>query len=182
MGLGLGRLRVLTSNKRLGLIEELQGLLSEAQQEIRSFSFLARPPVIQQMDLVRAVRLLAKGFGERTGLCVAVETAGEIGACSPQVRSALYRIVQEALSNIHRHSGASRATIDFHARGPVIHIVVADNGRGISPQSRLGVGLAGMRSRLSELGGRLSVKWLAQGTAIIASVRCARETGNRVSA
>lgn len=176
MGLVLGRLRHESpQSEATGLVEEMQELLTEVHQEIRSVSYLAYPPSLKNLGLVDALRLLAEGFGRRAGLETSFEIEGEAVPMSPSVESAIYRLAQEALSNIHRHAHASEVRLRLSFRKWSAHFVVADNGIGISPETLNGrtgegVGLPSMRSRLSEVGGRLTVRAVGAGTAIIGSL------------
>lgn len=159
----------------LGVVEELQKLVSEAQQEIRSVSYLAHPPSLEKMSFADAVQTLAQGFARRTGLHLSFQQRGQAVRLSRVSESALYRVAQEALANVHRHAKAEHVRIGIHFKKSTAHLIIADDGVGISPQTlagrgSAGVGLLGMRSRLEEIGGRLSVRRLAAGTAICASV------------
>ena len=177
IGLLLGRLEHEAPNREsLGLVGELQDLVRETQQEIRSISYLAHPPALDHMGLAGAMKSLVEGFGRRTGLEASFEINGESVAISPPDEGVIYRIAQEALSNVHRHARATRLRALLCFRGSALHLVIADDGIGISPETlagtgRLGVGLPSMRSRLEEIGGRLTVRRLSPGTAIVASVR-----------
>ena len=152
------------------ILDEMEQLLAETQQEIRSISYLAHPPLLGDKSLPEALRSLVEGFGRRTGLDVEFEVIGEPHICCPAAEGAIYRIVQEALSNVHRHSKAKHARVRLSHHGDVTHTVIADDGIGMPIVISSGVGLAGMRSRLAELGGRLSIRSRAPGTAVIASV------------
>jgi signal transduction histidine kinase len=157
------------------LVDEMQELLGQAQHEIRSISYLAHAPAIEKMGLVEAVRVLGDGYGRRTQLDVSFEIHGAPIRLCPSVENALYRVAQESLSNVHRHARARHVRITAVFRRTITHLLIIDDGTGIPPEAiaggkLAGVGLAGMRSRLAEIGGRLSVRRLAQGTAIIASV------------
>lgn len=168
----LGRLKHKATRKvQMTVIAEIQQLMTEAQQEIRSISYLAHPPVLDRMSFADAVKALAEGFDERSGIPVTVLIRDELRFPSVEIESAFYRIVQEALSNVRRHAHASKATVAVRASRRMIHVIITDDGTGIRHGSQPGVGLAGMRSRLAELGGRLSIRSLSPGTAIIASVR-----------
>lgn len=177
IGLLLGRLKHQSpGDQALGLVEEMQELVGEAQQEIRSISYLAHPPSIEKLGLAGAMKSLVEGFARRTGLEASFEIQGEVTQISHAAESAIYRLVQEALSNVHRHAHATRIRLLLIFRGAATHFVVADDGVGISVEARAGtanagVGLASMRTRLAEIGGRLSIRTLSPGTAIIASVR-----------
>lgn len=155
------------------ILEEMRELVTEAQQAIRAISYLTHPPLLDKMTLPEALQELVEGFGRRTGLDVTFETAGETQVSSPASEGAAYRIVQEALSNVQRHAQAKHATVRLSGRKAITHVVIADDGIGMPEVIRSGVGLAGMRSRLSELGGRLSFRRRAPGTAVIASIPAA---------
>jgi signal transduction histidine kinase len=176
IGLLLGGLkRQLPDKKSRGVFAELQGLLSEAQQEIRLVSYLSHPPVLEKMGLPGALKSLIKGFKARTGLEISFAMHGEPINLSPLCESALYRIAQEALSNVHRHARAKRVRVFLFYRGGATHLVISDDGIGISRETlsgrgQTGVGLASMRSRLSEIGARLTLRTLSPGAAILASV------------
>ena len=161
------------------LIDEMRELATEAQQAIRSISYLIHPPLLGKLTLPEALMELVEGFSRRTGLDVKFETIGEAQTWSPAAEEAAYRIVQEALSNVHRHSNASHATVRLSQREAITHVIIADDGTGMPDHVRSGVGLAGMRSRLSELGGRLFIRSRSPGTAVIASIPAKRH-GMRV--
>ena len=165
-----------------GIVDELQELVGEAQQEIRSISYLAHPPALEKMALPHALKTLVEGFARRTHLEMSFTVHGRRVRLAPSAESALYRVAQEAISNVHRHAGANKARVFLCFRGSFCHLLVADDGKGISRQTlagrgRAGVGLAGMISRLSEIGGRLTVRNLAPGTVVVATVRTTRDPG-----
>jgi signal transduction histidine kinase len=175
MGLVLGRLRYESpASEATGLVEEMQELLQEVHQEIRSVSYLAHPPSLKRLGLVNALKSLVDGFGRRTGIEASFDIVGEAVPMSASVESAFYRLAQEAFSNVHRHAHATQVRLHISFRKWSTHIVVTDNGVGISHGTLAGVGegvgLPGMRSRLAEVGGRLTVRALSPGTAIIGSV------------
>jgi signal transduction histidine kinase len=180
LGLTLGRLRRQSrSMDWLPIVGELQELLDEAQREIRSVTYLAEPPALASMSLVGALKALVEGFKYRTGIDASFEAVGEPVRLSSATESALYRIAQEALSNVYRHAKASRADVRLCFRAPMTHLLVSDDGIGITTETLArhgsrGVGLTGMRSRLVEIGGRLSVRRLPHGTEIIASIPATR--------
>jgi two-component system NarL family sensor kinase len=183
----LGRLKHEAPNeKSLGLVEELQGLVRETHQEIRSIAYIAQPSAVEQNGLTAALKGLVEGLGRRTGLEASFQIEGDAVPIAEAAQGALYRIAQEALSNVHRHARATRVRIILSFRGLATHLVIADDGIGIPPETAAGagsagVGLASMRSRLSEIGGRLTLQSLSPGTAVIASVGCdgSRLTGEQ---
>lgn len=157
------------------LLEELKELISEAQREVRSVSYLAHPPALENANLLDALRALVRGFGERTGLKASFQKKGKPFRLPRTVESALYRIAQESLANVHRHAKATRVQVIISFSKMMVHLVVIDDGIGISLQTlagagRAGVGFMGMRSRLAEIAGRLSVRRLDPGTAVCASI------------
>jgi len=119
--------------------------------------------------LARAIRQLAGGFARRTGLNIATSVDGAL-SLSPAAEGAIYRFVQEGLSNIHRHARATDAAIGFYQRRSVLFVAVVDNGIGMPDHVRRGVGLASMRERIDELGGRLMIRAGSPGTVLIASI------------
>jgi signal transduction histidine kinase len=152
------------------ILDEMEQLLAEAQQEIRSISYLAHPPPLDKMALPEALHTLVEGFGRRTSLEIGFEVIGRPQLCCAAAEGAAYRIVQEALSNVHRHAHARQALVRLIQGKTMAHLVIADDGIGMPESVLLGVGLAGMRSRLSELGGRLNIRRGAAGTTVIASI------------
>lgn len=171
LGLGLGRLkRTRKSKQTLDIVDELERLLSETLREIRSISFLAHPPILEEVGLREALKALTAGFERRTGLTTSFRIDGTADGIWRPGEAAIYRIIQEALSNIYRHARATKVDVGVFVRRSMAHVVVLDNGIGISPFVHHGVGLPGMRERLVDLGGRLAVKNRSPGTIIIASV------------
>jgi two-component system NarL family sensor kinase len=175
-GLLLCRLKQEQAGERsVALVEELQELVMETQREIRLVSYLAHPPALDQMGLPQALKSVAEGFGRRTNLQTAFEIQGEPIPLTDAAESTLYRVAQEALSNVHRHAHAERVRVLLCFRRSATHLIVVDDGVGISNTAlalpgSAGVGIASMHSRLGEIGGRLIVRRLARGTAVTASV------------
>ena len=177
IGLMLGSLKIQSPKAQaVGLIDEMQDLLGEAHREIRSISYLAHPPALEKLGLPAAMKAIVEGFARRTGLQSSFEIQGDPVPMPARAESAVYRVAQEALSNVNRHAQASRVRLSLWYRGSAMHLVIADDGVGISRQTlsgagASGVGLDSMRARLCEIGGRLSVRHLSPGTAVIATVR-----------
>lgn len=170
LGLSLGQIKRSKSVKtRTGIVGEMEELVGQIQRELRTVSFLAHPPVVSELGLARAVRQLAGGFGRRTGLEITVE-ADESLSLSQAAEVAIYRMVQEALSNVHRHAQASKVVIGLHQRRSILHVTIADNGTGMPGNPRTGVGLSSMRERIEEIGGRLMIRAGRPGTILMASV------------
>ena len=156
------------------VLDEMRELVAKTQQEIRSIAYLIHPPVLGELTLPEALQALVEGFGRRTGFSVQFELVGEPQVSCPSAEGAIYRVVQEALSNIRRHAKAKHATVRLRRGTAVTHVIIADDGVGLPAAIKAGVGLAGMRSRLSELGGRLSIRSQSSGTTVIASIPAQR--------
>ena len=171
LNLKIGQLRqTCETDACASILQEMEELLAEAQQEIRSIAYLAHPPLLGKMSLAEALQALVQGFGRRTGIDVEFETIDEPHVCCPAAEGAAYRIVQEALSNVHRHAKAKHATVRLARTKAMTHIIIADDGVGMPDVIHSGVGLGGMRSRLAELGGRLSIRPRTPGTILIATL------------
>jgi two-component system, NarL family, sensor kinase len=157
------------------LLEEMQELVNEAQREVRAVSYLAHPPALENVSLVEALTQLAGGFANRTGVSASFHQEGKAVRLSPAAEGALYRIAQESLANVYRHAKATNAQVALIFRKSVVHLAISDDGIGISRQTlagagRAGVGLSGMRSRLAQVGGRVSIRRLDRGTVVLASM------------
>lgn len=172
----LGHLKRCSHNGEvLDVVAELQQLVGETQREIRSISYLAHPPALKERGLPEAIKSVVEGFGRRTLIETSFEIEGDPRLIPAEAESALYRVTQEALSNIHRHAQPSRARLRLCMRPSATHLVIADDGVGIAREqlgcaANSGVGIASMRTRLRELGGRLGIFRLSPGTAIVATV------------
>ncbi|MBO1905444.1 PAS domain-containing protein [Microvirga sp. 3-52] len=160
------------------LLGEIDHLLEEALKELRLFTYLLHPASLEEGGFREAVQAFADGFSDRTGLEVACRIDGGADGLRVEVRRALFRIVQEALSNVHRHAGATQVAVDLrHTPGEVI-LCVADDGHGMQAKPAaprggkpsLGVGIPGMRIRLHQFGGTLRIRTGRTGTVIRARV------------
>lgn len=171
LGLALGQLKRARKNRdAVEIVAEMEELLGEAQGEIRAISYLAHPPMLTNMGLAEALRMLVEGYGRRTGLRVSLNIAADLEVDWASAEVAMYRIVQEALSNIHRHAKATDVAVAVHRRRSMFHAIIVDNGIGMPTVVTQGVGLSSMRSRLAELGGRLTVRHARPGTMLVASL------------
>ena len=171
LGLAIGQLKRTESEQdRPEIIADMEQLLATTQSEIRAISYLAHPPLLKEIGLPPAIQLLTDGFARRTGLKVELHVQDDLKATWQAAEMALYRVVQEALSNVHRHAHATEIAVGLFTRRSMTHVVVTDNGAGMPSQVARGVGLASMRERVICLGGRFSIRSAGQGTAVIASL------------
>lgn len=150
-------------------------LADQASREIRTLSYLLHPPMLDEAGLPHALRWYADGFANRTGIKVDVCISPELHRFSADVETALFRIAQECLTNIHRHSGSPKATVLLTADSGRITLKVTDQGKGVPDNlihegrgdpAALGVGIRGMRERIRQLGGRLDLKPGNPGTIV----------------
>ena len=168
--LSLGHLRRSGVGIKAGaLVSEIEELLVKAQNELRSISYLAHAHELEGDDLATAVTTLVEGFARRAGLKASVEVIEPLRLPGKEAQIAIYRVLQEALSNVHRHSGASELGVRLVTRGSVLHLVIADNGVGLPDPVIEGVGLQSMNARLDSVGGRLWIRRRARGLAMVAS-------------
>ncbi len=163
----------------VAMASEVAQLADQAIEEIRTMSYLLHPPLLDEVGFACAAEWYIEGFAKRSGINVKAEVAKSNGLLPKRVEIALFRVLQECLTNIHRHSGASDASIHFHHDAETVILDVRDFGKGI-PAERLrllhsvtaetGVGLAGMRERLNELKGTLEIESDTRGTRMRATV------------
>jgi signal transduction histidine kinase len=166
--------------KTADIMEEMGEILLDIDQEIRSISFLLHPPRLQGRGLVEAIRYMVRGFGRRSGLDIRVNVEGDLPARIPEVEAALYRLAQEALANVYRHSTAKLVKIRLVARhSACVHLLIEDNGAGFANAAPLpaepGVGIESMSARITELGGRFSFRRAGKGCRLLASIPMPRK-------
>jgi signal transduction histidine kinase len=144
---------------------ECSSLLEEALRQIRTISYLLHPPLLDEVGLQLALQSYVEGTSERSGLKAQVKFApADLPRMAPELETALFRIVQEALTNVLRHSGADRASVELaHADNRLV-LTIRDNGRGVSNElvqlrpGSAGIGIAGMTQRVKEFGGRIRLE------------------------
>jgi PAS domain S-box-containing protein len=155
-------------------LRESLELAEQCIRELRTFSYLLHPPVLDDLGLCSALRWYAEGFAQRSGVEVALDIAPDLGRLPQELELMLFRIVQEGLTNIHRHSGSRTAVIRIVRYTKEVFMQVRDHGHGIagglSPDETaaapVGVGIAGMRERVRQAGGHLKIHSWPGGTEI----------------
>jgi two-component system NarL family sensor kinase len=179
MTLNAARLRdpLRQSDANSRILGEIIALGEQSLQEVRTLSYLLHPPLLDEMGLPAALRWLCKGFSRRSGIEVETDIDDRGLSLSREAATALFRVAQEALSNVHRHSGSPSARLSLQKAGQTIRLAVADRGAGLASRlasaeagnlQNLGVGIAGMRVRLEQLGGILDIESGPSGTEVIA--------------
>ena len=168
-------------------LSEARGTLREMSREIRTLSYMLHPPVLDELGLASAVKEYAEGFGARSGIELKLELQPDFGRLPQETETALFRIVQESLANIQKHSGSRSARVRLRADSGEVELEVCDQGRGLGKgtfenkggaEARLGVGIMGMRERMAQLGGKLDVESTAFGTIVRAKVQVVREAAH----
>jgi PAS domain S-box-containing protein len=159
-------------------VAESKELVDNSLKEVRTLSHLLHPPMLDDVGLVAAIRWFANGFSQRSSIHVELDLPGNLPRLPTELETAVFRVVQESLTNVHRHSGSSTATVRLATEADLLHLYVIDQGRGISPEklsfrqetATIGVGLLGMRERLRQLRGQLEVDSNSQGTSVHAII------------
>jgi signal transduction histidine kinase len=179
IGLALERLRSAPKMTRATAtaIDDASRSLAEAHKEIRLLSYLLHPPCLEEEGLVRSLERFAQGFSRRAGLDCRFVVKGRLGPLDYELQRTLYRVAQEALTNVHRHADATRVDLQlFRHRGGLIRMTVKDNGSGARTQGLgannlvMGVGIPGMKARLRQFGGNLDVQSTTSGVTVVATV------------
>ena len=163
---------------RSALTESIE-LAERSMTGVRTLSYLLYPPFLDETGLVSALGWYAEGFSARSGVVVELDLPSSFERLDRDVETALFRVVQEALINVHRHASSQHATIRLRRTQAGLTLEVADSGRGMPAEllqqlpagaGALGVGVAGMRERLQQLGGTLDIESGEQGTVVRARV------------
>jgi signal transduction histidine kinase len=157
-------------------LTDSEALVQEMTKEVRTISHLLHPPLLDEAGLSSAVRWYTDGFAQRSKIKVDLDLPANFGRFSPELETAIFRVVQECLTNIHRHSGSPTAKIRLRQFDRQVVVEVEDEGSGIAPEKREemasggtpGVGLRGMRERIRQLGGDLVITSSGTGTVILA--------------
>jgi PAS domain S-box-containing protein len=164
-----------SSRKLRNLAAQCQALADQCIREVRTVSYLLHPPMLDEAGLGDAIRHYAGGFTERTGIELELEISPRLGRMKPSVELALFRVVQESLTNIQRHSGSSQAKIRIERDPGRITLEISDKGSGIPGNLRRhngkssfgpGVGIPSMHERVKLIGGQLDIESSSSGTTV----------------
>jgi signal transduction histidine kinase len=182
------------------LLDESESLTDQVITDLRTLSYLLHPPMLEELGLAATLEWYVEGFAQQSNLRVELQSPDELGRLPRQVEMTLYRVAQEGLTNVYRHSGSSSARVTLSVQGNVLSLRIQDWGRGIAARMAgrsapvadgaaraddgarrrplLGVGIIGMRRRLHQLGGRLEIDSTTHGTTITAIVPLAVKARN----
>jgi len=163
-------------------IRESVGLVQELSRELRTISHLLHPPLLDEVGLASGLRSYMEGFTERSKIKVELQLPEDLGRLPQDLETAIFRIVQESLTNIHRHSESQAAKVRISRFDSQVSLEVEDDGKGLPQEKREamesggtpGVGIRGMRERLRQLGGTLEIKSNSRGTLVVARLPVAR--------
>lgn len=178
VGLGINLSMVRSDIERLSktvhALAESEDLVQEMSKEVRTISYLLHPPMLDEAGLTSALRWYLEGFTQRSKIQVQSDLPDGFGRLSRELETAIFRVVQECLTNIHRHSGSPTARVRLaYTHGDIV-VEVSDCGKGIAPEKKheletsgtIGVGIRGMRERIRQLGGSLELDSNGKGTMV----------------
>jgi len=158
-------------------IQDAEELVQHLSQEIRTTSYLLHPPLLDETGISSALSWYVQGLAERSSLAIDLKIPDNLGRLPSEMELLLFRLVQECLTNIHRHSGSKTARIRIEREGNNIHLEVEDKGRGMSPErlaeiqsQGTGVGIRGMRERVRHFRGDLVIESNGSGTKVYATL------------
>jgi PAS domain S-box-containing protein len=182
LSMALDRLKRTIDTKDLAIantVAEARDVVRTIGEEIRTLSYLLHPPLLDECGLASAMRWYAEGFTKRSGIKLTVETNAESLRLPSEMETALFRVVQESLTNVHRYSGSAHAELRLIVEAGEVRLEIIDHGKGMKEGSQraalggapiFGVGIPGMRERLRQLGGHLDVEFGISGTRVIATL------------
>ena len=176
MNLASVRAEIERMMKTMETLSDSEALVQDMSTEVRTISHLLHPPLLDEAGLSSALRWYIEGFAERSKIQVDLEFPEDFGRLSPELETTVFRVVQECLTNIHRHSQSPTARIRVARSASQVRVEIEDRGKGIGPQKQAemsragapGVGIRGMRERLRQLGGSLDISSKGRGTTVTA--------------
>ena len=164
--------------KTASTVTDSAALVADMTADLRTISYLLHPPLLDESGLSSALRWYIQGFAERSKIQVDLKVPEDFGRLPSDLETAIFRVVQECLTNIHRHSESAVAQVRVANSGEEVRVEVEDEGKGISPEKQgeimstglPGVGVRGMRERLRQLGGSLEIRsaGAGKGTVVVA--------------
>jgi PAS domain S-box-containing protein len=168
-------------------VVENKSLVEQATSEIRTVSYLLHPPMLDEIGLSSALPMYIAGFAKRSKVKVSCDMPEHLGPLPQDCELTLFRVVQECLTNIHRHSGSSTATVTLSRTGEEVRLEVKDSGTGIDEETTkninaggsAGVGMRGMQERVKSIHGRLMVHSNSNGTSVVVTLPVSQSVENR---
>jgi signal transduction histidine kinase len=185
LAMNLDRLKteMITPNSEAdALIADTTSLVDEMSRQLRTMSYLLHPPLLDEAGLVSAVKWYVEGFASRSAVEVSLDLPSELGRLPQQMEITIFRLVQESLTNIHRHSGSKTALIRLACDDGSVYLEIADQGKGLTLhpltnecRTRPGVGILGMKERVRRFGGTLEFLSSCDGTTVQAKLPISAE-------
>jgi signal transduction histidine kinase len=173
LSINVDRLDADSGEEQRQILADTKSVIKTLGAELRTISYLLHPPLLDEVGLSSALQWFVDGFRERSGIEAKLMIDPNLGRLTPDTETAVFRVVQECLTNVHRHSRGSEARISILASSSCVRVEVVDNGKGISSAllgpthfNAVGVGIAGMRERVSRLGGRFTIESGSTGTTV----------------
>jgi PAS domain S-box-containing protein len=165
-------------------IESAQSLVQQLHREIRTTSYLLHPPLLDEAGLYSALSWYVQGVAQRSGIEIQLDIPERFGRLARDLELAIFRLVQESLTNIHRHSGSKTAAIRITRSTNAVQVEIRDRGKGIDAkrletilEGGSGVGISGMRERLRKFGAELQIESSEQGTGVLVRIPNVKESG-----
>jgi PAS domain S-box-containing protein len=170
----LGRDTVHLDERGRNAVVESKEIIDTCIKETRTLSHLLHPPMLDEVGLLPAIRWFVNGFSQRSGIGVQLDLPPTLQRLPVELEIAIFRAVQESLTNVHRHSGSPTASVRLAAEDSEILLEVSDDGCGIPPQklaarqeqAMIGIGILGMRERMRQLGGQMEISSANKGTSV----------------
>jgi PAS domain S-box-containing protein len=163
--------------KIVDLVVESRQLSDDLSKEIRTLSYLLHPPLLDEVGLGSALQWYVEGFSQRSGIVVELELPEYSSRLSKELELVLFRVVQESLTNVHRHSGSPSARIRLTRRQDAVEVEIADKGKGIPAErqrqmnaAQVGVGVRGMEERVRQFGGTMRIESNSSGTTVTVNI------------
>jgi signal transduction histidine kinase len=154
---------------RADKLEEAINLADQASKEVRTLSYLLHPPMLDEAGLLLALEWYVAGFSDRSKIKVALDLPGDLRRLPRDMELAIFRIIQEALTNVYRHSGGQNARVRLKVDSNQVEVAIEDDGKGIRPEmlhAKAGVGIRGMKERARQFGGELQLTCSHPGTRV----------------
>jgi len=170
-------------------VDENESMVQEVLRSIRTISHLLHPPLLDEAGLPSALQWYVQEFSNRSGIQVVLNCSPTLERLPSDMETAIFRIVQESLGNVHRHSGSQTATIRLEVQDGKACLEISDDGKGIPPNkqqevessARAGVGIRGMRERIAQFGGVMQIQSSGKGTTILPEMPYKRTSHNEVA-
>jgi PAS domain S-box-containing protein len=163
-------------------LSQADQFLRETIKELRIVSHLLHPPLLDETGLPSAVRGYLEGYSQRSSIKTEVFISEAFGRLPIELETAIFRVIQECLTNIHRHSGSKTAKVHISRTDGEVRVEVQDKGKGMPIHQTAGVGLRGMKERLAQFGGALEIQSNGAGTTVIARLPFAISSDTRTNA